>query len=179
MISALVSQHQDRLINPHHPTRHPRNKMPRRPRAARKASLQGTTAQKARKVTARRSRAARAAPTIRGVTCQRCLLRLQQFPDHVCTRSRGYNSCKHCIQVRHKCSPVSSTEPVFPVSTRMLMRIDPRGIPVSRGRSLEPHRQGIDYPDSPYSTDDSGPDSQTQSGSEGRSRGSKAPSVWQ
>lgn len=99
--------------NPHYPTRHSRNKMPRRPRTARKPSLKGTAAQKARKVTARRSRAARAAPTIRGVTCQRCLLRLQQFPDHVCTRSRGYNSCKHCIQVRHKCIPVSSAEPVF------------------------------------------------------------------
>lgn len=98
---------QDHLIPPLHPTRQSRNKMPRRSRTTRKTSIKGTTAQKARKVTARR---ARAAPTIRGVTCQRCLLRLQQFPDHVCTRSRGYNSCKHCIQVRHKCIPVSSTE---------------------------------------------------------------------
>lgn len=148
-----------------------------RSQTTRETAIRGTTARKARKVTTRRARAASVAPKIRGVTCQRCLLRLQQFPDHVCTRSRGYNSCKHCIHVRHKCIPVSFDRGCFLFVHANDRIIDPRGDPVSCGRGPETHRQGIGYPDSPYSTDDSRPDPQAQSGSEGAGCSSKAPSV--
>lgn len=49
----------------------------------------------------------RKTPSIRGVTCQRCLLRLEKHPDHVCVWGRGFTSCRYCLGVRHRCVEVS------------------------------------------------------------------------
>lgn len=42
--------------------------------------------------------------------CQRCFLRLEQYPDHACETRQGSRSCNHCLQVRHRCHPVGFSE---------------------------------------------------------------------